>query len=225
MKAFIIALVASLAAAVPTGLVEKDNTSAQVIPSSVTVRSITYGGTGCGQGTLNITVQKNGQVLGLDFSDMVALIGPNVDVTNNRKDCQINFDLLYPAGFQYQVLSSDFHGYAYLDSGVTGTVQSTYYYSGSTDQVCSLSSVVRIRILKMLTRLQDVQSATITGPVNAHYTKHDDEGILIWSPCGTEAMLNVKSSVALTGSGSGALTQDKTSAKFTTYVNLRWQQC
>jgi hypothetical protein len=61
---------------------------------------------------------------------MVASIGPGVPITDERVNCQLNIDLEYPSGFQYSSLSTEFRGYAGLDSGVTGTQEATYYFSG-----------------------------------------------------------------------------------------------
>jgi hypothetical protein len=114
--------------------------AADVYPSSFQVRSITYGGNGCPQGSLDVSVASNGTVLGLTFGrNFVAKIGPNVSLTQMRQFCQLNFDILYDAGFQFQVFSADFHGYVKLDSTTTATVESLYYYSGSTDEVRHLS--------------------------------------------------------------------------------------
>jgi hypothetical protein len=61
---------------------------------------------------------------------MVASIGPGVAVTASRVNCQLNINLLYPSGFQYSILDTQFRGYAGLDANVTGVQQATYYFSG-----------------------------------------------------------------------------------------------
>jgi hypothetical protein len=73
----------------------------------------------------------------LIFDSYVASMGKGVSITQNRKNCQLNIDLLYPSGFQYSVFSADYRGYVSLDKGVNGTQQSTYYFSGQTAQVHS----------------------------------------------------------------------------------------
>ena len=71
----------------------------------------------------------------LIFDSYIASIGPGIAVTEQRKNCQLNVDITYPGGFQYSVLSADYRGYASLQKGVSGTLKSTYYFSGSQDQV------------------------------------------------------------------------------------------
>jgi hypothetical protein len=43
--------------------------------------------------------------------------------------------LKYPSGFQYSIFGADYRGYVSLEKGVKGTVQSTYYFSGQSNQV------------------------------------------------------------------------------------------
>ena len=53
----------------------------------------------------------------LIFDSYVADQGKDIPVTENRKNCQLNIDLLYPPGFQYSVFSADYRGYVALDKG------------------------------------------------------------------------------------------------------------
>lgn len=63
-------------------------------------------------------------------------MGPRADITDSRKFCQLNLELSYSAGFSFAVYNAEYAGFADLDSGVTGTIKSNYYFSGETDQVC-----------------------------------------------------------------------------------------
>lgn len=102
----------------------------------VTIRGVTYGGTGCPQGTVSAQLSADKTLITLIFDTYIASIGPGIAVTEQRKNCQLNVDIQYPGGFQYSVLSADYRGYAAIDKGVTGVLKSTYYFSGQTDQVC-----------------------------------------------------------------------------------------
>jgi hypothetical protein len=75
----------------------------------------------------------------LIFDAYIASFGPDVKQTENRKNCQLNVDIQYPGGFQYSILSADYRGYASIQKGINGTLKSTYYFSGQTAQVCSIS--------------------------------------------------------------------------------------
>lgn len=111
-------------------------------PDDVQIVSFVYGGTGCPSNTVSSVLSDDRTIMTLIFDQYVAQIGPNVAVTENRKNCQLNIDLRYPGGFQYSVFSADYRGYAYLDQGVTGTQKSIYYFSGQTDQVRNRPPIV-----------------------------------------------------------------------------------
>lgn len=140
-----------LAVAVIASPLSPSATSSAVLPnpSQVYINGITYGGTGCPQGSLSSFISADRQTFvnawtftavvadlyvpyrfTLIFDEYVASIGPGVAITENRKNCQLDIDLQYPSGFQYSVFNADYRGYAALDANVTGTQQSTYYFSG-----------------------------------------------------------------------------------------------
>jgi hypothetical protein len=104
---------------------------------------------------------------------------------------------LYPPGFQYSIFSADYRGYVQLDKGVTGTQKSTYYFSGQTAQSSTSTSFV--------------------GPVGKDYLIHDEaiSTSTIFSPCGSEGLLNINSQVRLTGPNNlnGLMTTDSIDGK------------
>ncbi|KAF2787227.1 hypothetical protein K505DRAFT_130594 [Melanomma pulvis-pyrius CBS 109.77] len=177
-------------------------------PPSFKIAGVISGGSGCPQGSIDIDYTDS-RILPIYFSkDFTASVGPSVAADQSRKNCQINIDLQYTPGYQYAVYSADYVGYGDLDAGVKGIVRANYYFSGYTNQVSS--------------------SLAIQGPFTGRYTKHDDVALSIWSPCGSEAALNVNSEVSLTpmgGAGSGTLIATKESARFSHSVYIKWRQC
>ncbi|KAF2027760.1 hypothetical protein EK21DRAFT_71316 [Setomelanomma holmii] len=176
----------------------------------VTIRGVTYGGTGCPQGSMSSQISADRTIVTLIFDSYIASIGPGIAVTEQRKNCQLNVDIQYPGGFQYSILSADYRGYSAIQKGVTGTLKSTYYFSGQTDQTSTEYDFV--------------------GPANGDYLKHDeaDSTSIVWSPCGTTGMLNINSQVRLASSNAtatGLLTTDSTDLKFTQVVYVQWQKC
>ncbi|KAF2010550.1 hypothetical protein BU24DRAFT_427665 [Aaosphaeria arxii CBS 175.79] len=176
----------------------------------VTIRGVTYGGTGCPQGTMSSQISADRTTVTLIFDSYIASIGPGVAVTEQRKNCQLNVDIQYPGGFQYSILSADYRGYASLQKGVSGTLKSTYYFSGQTAQSSTEYNFV--------------------GPLTGDYLKHDeaDSTSIVWSPCGASGALNINSQVRLQSSSSsatGLLTTDSTDLKFAQVVYVQWQKC
>jgi len=71
-----------------------------------------------------------------DFNqEFTASVGPNSNTADARKFCQINLKLEYDAGYSFAVYDAEFAGSADIDSGITGDISSTYYFSGQQEQV------------------------------------------------------------------------------------------
>jgi len=184
--------------------------SAAPNPSQVTINSISYGGTGCPQGSVGSFISADRLTFTLIFDSFVASIGPGVPVTSSRTNCQLNINLQYPSGFQYSVLGTDFRGYSYLEAGVTGVQSANYYFSGSSAQAATTTS--------------------FKGPLDGDYLISDKIPFTstIWSPCGASLPLNVNSQVRLTSTkanASGLMTQDSIDGKVTFVVGVQWQAC
>lgn len=210
--AVLAALLPAFVAATPISINPDGALGSTTGPSSgaVSIRGVTYGGSGCPQGSVGQFLSVDQTTITLIFDKYIASLGPDVKVDENRKNCQINFDLTYPSGFQYSVFTADYRGYADLESGVSGQLKSTYYFSGQSQQSSS--------------------QATFTGPLTGDYKKSDnvDQASTVWSPCGAEGALNVNTQVRLTSTNkknTGLLTTDSIDAKFTQVLHFQWQTC
>jgi len=206
---FLVVVLATFALALPAA----ESATASTItpdPSEVYLNGIAYGGTGCPQGTVGSYISADRQTFTLIFDQYVASIGPGVAITETRKNCQLNLDLHYPGGFQYSVFSTIYRGYVSLDKGVTARQSATYYFSGETSQ--------------------STASTSFTGPVSRDYEIVMDRDLtsVVWSPCGTQAPLNINSAVLLQSSISSAqgfITDDSIDGKITFVVGIQWQKC
>ncbi|KAF1809192.1 hypothetical protein P152DRAFT_375135, partial [Eremomyces bilateralis CBS 781.70] len=140
------------------------------------VRGITFGGSGCPQGSnLSIPGLKSTY-----FDDAFeAKFGGDERVTDQRKNCQMNIAISYPLGWQFNPPSTTTLGYGDLVAGVNGLVRSTYYFSGSSDQTTT-----------------DLE---LTGPVAGYFSKTESSPVDLWSPCGSEGMLNINLQARITG--------------------------
>jgi len=207
---FILVAFAALAIAMPAAEPGPAAAAVSPDPSQVYLNAITYGGTGCPQGSIGSFISADRQTFTLIFDSYVASIGPGVAITETRKNCQLNLDLRYPGGFQYSVFSTIYRGYVGLDKGVTATQSATYYFSGQTSQ--------------------STTSASFSGPVSKDYEIESDLTLssVVWSPCGSPVALNVDSAVLLRSSASsatGQITDDSIDGKITFVVDLQWQKC
>lgn len=201
----IVFAVASSVNAAPTQALGPD-------PGSVYITGLSYGGTGCPQGTVASSFSSDQTVVTLLFDQFIASSGPNVPVTSQRKDCQINMALNYPPGWSYSVASVEYRGYAQVPAGVSAQQSSTYYFTGQTQQVKG--------------------STTFTGPYANDYHAKDQIPVnqFVWSPCGENMNGNIKTAVQVYGSPQAlaqgsTITVDSIDTKVEQMYTLLWRQC
>lgn len=179
--------------------------------SQVYFQTVSYGGTGCPQGSVGSALSPDRKTFTLIFDAYVATVGPDVAVAEGRKNCQINIILHYPQGFQYSLLTADYRGFVDLEANITGTQKSTYYFAGNTEQGST--------------------ETNWTGPLSKDYLIHDELEFssTIWSPCGTVEALNINSQIRLDNTknkkGYGYLATDSVDGHVTFIMGLQWQKC
>jgi len=180
-------------------------------PADVYIESLTYGGSGCPQGSVGQSISADRLTFTLIFDNYIATVGPGTPITNSRRNCQLNIKLHVPQGWAYTVFSADYRGYMYLDPKVKGTHKSIYYFAGDTRQVSTESDFI--------------------GPQDKDYLAHDAIGVtsLVWSSCGATAALNVNSQVRIDNSantnGQGQLTTDSHDGNFQHVLGFQWRRC
>ena len=144
-----------------------------------------------------------------DFGkEFIVAVGPKADITDSRKFCQLTLQLEYTPGYSFAVYSADYAGFANLDTGVTGTVRSTYYFSGLTDQMSSVF--------------------TLSGPTKAKFKKQDSVDLEVWSPCNGDTLFTIHASVALTplaSPASGVVGIVKESGRLSSNLYVQWKEC
>jgi len=201
----IIALFTSLAAAAPA-ITERDGPSGH----EVEIKGFTYGGSGCPGGSVGSMLSTDLTTLTLIYDSFVAESVPGISASHYRKTCQANVKLHYPQGWQFSVFKADYRGHATLPKGVSGSCKATYYFSGSSSQISS--------------------NKDFKGPVDEDYLKTDVFGVesTVWSPCGVEGLLNVKSAIQISPLDStkkALLTSESTDLTFKQIHYLQWRKC
>ncbi|EMR63777.1 putative secreted protein [Eutypa lata UCREL1] len=183
----------------------------------IRIISASTSGNGCPQGTVTTDLSPDGTVVTFGFDAFQTYIGPGTSVADRSKNCQLHLNLQYPGGFQFSVVEATYHGYAQLETGVTGTFLSTYYFSqdaGATYKTTTRTSIEGGGVWEL-------------GQV---YTKQDQvpTAAVIWSPCGATGLLNVNNRIALTSSNTtafGTISDDDATVAFTQQVHVNWQAC
>ena len=173
VSAIVLGFFAALNAAVPT----PDAPDA----GQVTITGLTYAGSGCKAGTASVGHSQDWQTLTILFDEFGPTIGPGTNISDQVKNCNINFQFHYPPEYQYTLYKSDYTGYALLELGVTLKQTSSYWFAGFIGDKPTFQSI-------------------LYGPYNGDYTTNDTLPSTFWSPCGVSTTLNINTQIILTSS-------------------------
>lgn len=152
---------------------------------------------------------------GIDFNcrfvaiidGFTAAVGSDASVTDNRKSCQINININYPANLQYTLVNSTYSGYSNLGYGVNGTHNMTVYFTGSSP-LPDPEGQDRITKARKDGNAQKSFGDTLQGTLNEKFTVYKLthlETTDIWSPCGAPSPINVVNELSVTQTGTGSL--------------------
>lgn len=111
-------------------------------PSQITIAQTSFSGNGCPQGTVSTSYSTDKTLVTFGFDSFQTYIGPGTAVADHSKNCQLHLTLNYPGGFQYSLVDSTYHGYVQMDTGVTGTFYSTYYFSQDASATTTTKAVL-----------------------------------------------------------------------------------
>ncbi len=193
-------------------LISSSSFAAGPNPNEVYVRNIVHAGTGCPSGTVAGDISADAKAFTLLFDEYVAEAGPGIDRREARKFCQLTVNLRVPQGWSYTLFKVDYAGFADLDRGTYGIQTSEYYFQGSSG---------RSNRAKFSTRLR--------GGFSGDYDASDDLGLegLVWSPCGVNRALNIKTSVFVRarGSRSALMTLDSVDGELVHLYGIKWRRC
>jgi len=179
-------------------------------PADVYVQSITYGGSGCPQGTVATSFSDDRETFTMIFDEFIASVGPGVPITEGRKNCQINVNLHIPQGWSFSIATADYRGYVELPAGMTATQESIYYFQGEVAQVSA--------------------NCNFVGPVSKDYLVHDEIPLtsVVWSSCNVVRPVNANTQVRIVGGKpgtSGQITTDSIDGKVTHILGFQWMKC
>jgi len=180
---------------------------------SVTIRNLTWAGSGCPADTVSKNLDRDAQAFTLAFDSFIAVAGPTItDPRENRKNCNIIIDFTFPSGWSFTIFTVDYRGFAELDRWVTATQRSAYFFEGQFPSAAL--------------------STRLVGPIaGINYERRDSLGLLnrIWSPCGGGRALNINAEVRVSNmanrQGSGQMTLDTVTGTVQHIYGLQWRRC
>lgn len=150
-------------------------------PKGVYFAEIKANGTGCPAGTWRTDISPDGLAFTTYFDAYLAQLDETMQYA--IKDCTLGIKLVSPSGISYTITDFFYEGYAALDPGVQGRQTASYSFQG-------------------VPTLQTEKRTDLVGPYDSSYLFQDtvETTDLVWSPCGLERTLNVKTLLRLTNS-------------------------
>lgn len=172
-----------------------------------------YGGSGCNQGSLpDFGPTPDKSDFTFNMIRMYAETAANIPITQSRKNCQININLVYPPGWTYRLKKFTRKGYVYLShAGINAQARTTIYISGFVEQ--------------------SAETLAFTGPVDKEWTWESEFKEEIWAPCGQVQALNINQAVLVTSISSapkesrGYLENDPLPYRDGLNLEFEWKKC
>ncbi|MEO1373546.1 MAG: DUF4360 domain-containing protein [Cyanobacteria bacterium J06635_10] len=139
----------------------------------VKITRVSYGGSGCPDGTANVQVSPDGQELSILFKKFIANAGGTPK--DSRKNCNLAIPIKVPTGFQVS-FNGDYRGY--VAPATVGRLSAEHFFAGERGP----------RIQRTIKGEQDyIITENVKTPV--------------WSACGDDVNIRVNTSIRASGEG------------------------
>jgi len=90
-----------------------------------------YGGTGCPDGTVSVTLSPDQKSLSLLFDQYQVAVGGETGKSFDRKSCNIAIPVHVPQGLSVSILKIDFRGFNHLPQSATSQFNVEYFFAGT----------------------------------------------------------------------------------------------
>ncbi|KAK0707374.1 hypothetical protein B0H67DRAFT_496268 [Lasiosphaeris hirsuta] len=180
--------------------------------NNINITSVTTQDNGCPLGSISSSISPDGTALTFGFDQFKVYYGPGYTPADKTKQCAIAMTVSYRSGYSFELLGATYHGPAQLDSGMTGTVSSSYVLTPASDA---------------LARTQ----VNNTGPFTGIYTKSDTlaTSSRILAPCqGSPVQLQINTRVSLISRNapvSGGFDDEAPFSLGVHQLHLGWSRC
>lgn len=147
-------------------------------PPGVQVQSLQLVGSGCPAGSHSATISPDGQTFSVLLDNFTA--ASTMQNTLQRVNCQIKANLSVPSGWTFAVISAEYRGFAYAESGTVATHQALYSFDGSQPR--------NERPGFENGGTFSFRAQEFRGPYNDnYYIRHEvDPRVAPWAPCGNQ---------------------------------------
>jgi hypothetical protein len=212
----------ALAASAMLAITALMSAQASATEDKVYITGVRFAGSGCNEATDTLSlppVDFPTQFSVLYSGNYTAQSGPGTMPADWRKNCNIVVYFHLPNGYQFSIFDVRFSGFAQLAYGVKATNESTYQFLFAPPPWAGKAKL----------------SKTFVGRFEDDYSfaaRVLDFDSFVWSPCGDQATLNIRTQVFLSGIGGrslyvypGLITSDENDGQVTQVYGMVWRPC
>ena len=167
-----------------------------------------YGGTGCPDGTVSVTLSPDQKSLSLLFDQYQVSVGGETGKSFDRKSCNIAIPVHVPQGLSVSILKIDFRGFNHLPSSGTSQFNVEYFFAGTKGPAFQKK---------------------FSGPLDEDYLINNElvAKAIVWSGCGEDVNLRTNSSMRVkTVSNKEAMASiDTEDVNAAIVYQLQWRDC
>jgi hypothetical protein len=178
----------------------------------ITAEVVTVNGSGCKPGTAKV-VAPDKTSFRIQYRNYTAKVGPDVNSTYFRRNCQIVVRVHIPQGFTFAIARAEYRGYAWLQAGATAQQNALYYWQGDSDTARSAEK-------------------SFAGPMTSTWNNIDVTPVveLVYARCGETRDLNIDTDLRVyAGSSnpnlSSAISMNSASGDIDTIYHVDWKKC
>ena len=174
-----------------------------------TAQLLSVNGTGCPPGSTAVSASSDRSQFTVTYSQYTASAGGGANPGDFRKNCQLDVLVGVPAGLTFGIASEQYRGFASLDTGARGNLQTSYYFSGIPGTY--------------------PEYHPLSGPMSTDYEFDDSQPVVTWAPCHFTGTMNVNTSLQVSRGPSPSffneITMDSSDVGIATIFNLSFKQC
>jgi len=182
--------------------------SAPVFAGDISLGTPGYGGTGCPEGTVSVTLSPDQKSLSLLFDQYQLSVGGDTGKSFDRKSCNIAIPVHVPQGMSVSILKIDFRGFNHLPPSATSQFNVEYFFAGTKGPAFQKK---------------------FSGPLDEDYLINNEltAEAVVWSGCGADVNLRTNSSMKVkTVSNKEAMASiDSEDVNAAIVYQLQWRSC
>ena len=167
-----------------------------------------YGGTGCPDGTVSVTLSPDAKSLSLLFDKYQVSVGGTTGKSFDRKSCNIAIPVHVPQGLSISILKIDYRGFNRLPQSATSQFNVEYFFAGTRGPAFQ-------RVFRGVLE----EDYLINNELRAE--------AIVWSGCGADVNLRTNSSMRVsTVSNREAMSSiDSQDVNASIVYQLQWRKC